>query len=65
MMAFFEFVAELFIQLIFEGVLNFVGACIRFLFGKKKFKELLEDGKSPVTGVAAVFVIITMIFVLK
>jgi hypothetical protein len=63
MIAFFEFVAELFIQIVWEGVLNFVGACIRFLFSKKKFKELLEDGMSAFTGV--VFVVIVIVLVLK
>nr|WP_294908398.1 hypothetical protein [uncultured Lacibacter sp.] len=65
MNAFFEFVAELFIQVVWEGVLNFIGACIRFPFSKKKFKQLLEDGMSPLTGIAAVVIIIVMILGLK
>ncbi|NCU03087.1 MAG: hypothetical protein GXC73_03790 [Chitinophagaceae bacterium] len=65
MIAFFEFVAELFIQIVWESVLNFTGACIRFPFSKKKFKQLLEDGMSPLTGIAAVVIIIVMIPVLK
>ena len=65
MIAFFEFVAELLIQLVWEGVLNLIGACIRFPFSKKKFKQLLEDGMSPLTGIAAVVIIIVMILGLK
>jgi hypothetical protein len=62
-MAFFEFVAELFIRVVWEGLMNFIGACIRFLFVKKKFKELMEDRISPLIGV--VFVTIAIVLILK
>lgn len=63
--AFFEFLAGLFIQFVWKGCLNFIGASIRFPFSKKKFKQLLEDGMSPLTGIAAVFITTVVILGLK
>jgi hypothetical protein len=65
MMAFFEFVAELFIRLIFEGVLNFVGAAIRFLFIRKNFREILNDGINPSVGLAGIGIIVLLVVLLK
>ena len=64
-MAFFELIGEFFIQFIWEGALNFVGATIRFLFLRKKFREILNDGINPSVGLAGIGVIVLLVVFLK
>jgi hypothetical protein len=64
-MAFFELIGEFFIQFVWEGALNFVGATIRFLFFRKSFREILNDGINPTVGLVCIGVIVLLIVFLK
>lgn len=59
----FELIVELFIGVIWEKGLNFIGACVRFLFQRKGFKELLKDDLNPFVGLGLImFTILLIVF---
>lgn len=61
-MALGDFLSEVFIGVIWERLLNVIGACVRFLFVRKSFRELLkEDDVNPFIALGLVFVVILLI----
>lgn len=57
-MAFLEFIFEIFLQAVWEGVLRFVGACVRFVFTRENFQESFQNGSSPLIGLGVLFLVI-------
>lgn len=64
-MALLEFIVEVFIQAFWEGVLRFVGACIRFIFSKDNFQESFRNDNSPLIGLGCLFLFIAVFFWFK
>ncbi len=58
-----DFVGEIFVQLIWEGALRFVGACIRFIFTKESFAEALKNEKSSSIGFAFFLLVLTVFII--
>ena len=60
-----DFTGEAFVQIVWEGVLDFIGACVKFPFSRKRFREVIKDGANPLIGVAVVGMIIFLVIFLK
>ena len=61
-----DFLGEVFVAVIWEQLLNFIGACIRFLFVRKTFAELLKDYESnPFIGLLLVLFVFFLIVFIK
>jgi len=62
-MALGDFLSEVFIGVLWEGLLNFVGTCVRFLFVRKPFSELLKEVEvNPF--IALIFVIVVILLII-
>lgn len=65
-MALGDFLSEVFIGVIWEGLLNFVGACLRFSFVRKPFNELLKEyDVNPFIALIFVFIVILLIVLIE
>lgn len=64
-MVILEFILEFLIQIVWEGVLRFVGACVRFIFSKDNFQESLRNDSSPLIGLGCLFLFIAVFFWFK
>jgi hypothetical protein len=61
-MALLEFLFEIFVQAVWEGVLRFVGACVRFVFTREDFQRSFQNNNCPLIGLGVVFLIIFLFF---
>lgn len=62
-MALGDFLSEVFFGVLWEGLLNFVGTCVRFLFVRKPFSELLKEVEvNPF--IALIFVIVVILLII-
>ena len=62
-MALFDIVGDIFGQIIWEGAFRFVGACIRFVYTKESFAEVLKNEKSSSVGFVF-FLLILIVFII-
>ena len=65
-MALGNFLGEVFVGIIWEQLLNFIGACIRFLFTRRMFRDLLKEYDfNPFIGLLFVCVVILLTVFIK
>ncbi len=58
-MALGDFLGEVFVGILWQGVMNFIGACTRFLFVRKPFHDLLkENDLNPFVGTLVIIILL-------